>query len=133
MMDLQKYQHILCYGPQVVRKSNASGVMIWYRNKGYYGYQTLHLLGIWTHNIEANIVLTISIRDLPYRAAVYSPEGYHATIQKGFKLFYEDNGQLPDEKDHILFESIYNQKERLTHRQTLLDILHQWQLDIDAD
>jgi hypothetical protein len=128
----RNYQHILCYGPQVVRHDSSSGVVIWYRKKGYYGYQLLHLMGIWAHQYKEGIKLTIGIRDLPYRAATYNPEGYHATIRKGFTLFYEDYGHPPDEQDTVLFQSNYQQKERLTLRQTLPKILHQWQVEIDA-
>lgn len=129
----QKYKHILCYGPQTCRQSIGSGVVIWYLNKGYYGYQTLRLLGVWAHNIETDIYLTIGIRDLPYRAAIYSPEGYHTSIRKGFRLFYEDDGHPPEDNDTILFQVVYQQKERLTLRQTLHNILHQWQTGIDLD
>jgi hypothetical protein len=132
-LPLQDYKHILCYGPQAIRQSKESGVVIWYRNKGYHGYKTLHLLGIWAHHIETNIALTIGIRNLPYRAVIYNAEGYHASIHKGFRAFYEDDGHHPTDTDNILFQMIYQQKERLTHRQTLHKILHQWQLDINSN
>jgi len=132
-LPLHDYKQILCYGPQVTRQATWSGVVIWYRNKGYYGYQMLHLLGVWVHQHETNIYLTIGIRDLPYRAAIYSAEGYHASIRNSFKLFYEDNGHPPQDGDKILFQTMYQQKERLTIRQTLLNVLHQWQIDINSD
>lgn len=132
-LQLQDYKHILCYGPQVIRQPKESGVVIWYRNKGYHGYTTLHLLGIWAHNLETDIYLTVGIRDLPYRASIYDPEGYHASIHKGFRAFYEDDGHHPTDTDTILFQMIYQQKERLTHRQMLHNVLHQWQLNIDLD
>lgn len=127
------YKHILCYGPQVIRKPTWSGVVVWYRNKGYYGYQILHLLGIWAHQHHTNIELAIGIRDLPYRASIYSAEGYHASIRNGFKLFYEDDGHPPEERNAILLQTIYQQKERLALRQTLINSLLQWQLDINSD
>ena len=130
-LPLRDYKHILAYGPQVIQQATGSGVVIWYRNKGYYGYQVLHLLGVWAHQEETEIYLTVGIRDLPYRASIYSPEGYHASIRKGFRLFYEDDGHSAQEEDTILFQTPYHQNERLTLRQMLLKILHQWQKDIE--
>jgi len=132
-LPLKTYKHILCYGPQVIRQAIWSGVVVWYRNKGYYGYQTLHLLGVWAYQHDTDINLIIGIRDLPYRAPIHNPEGYHASIRNGFKIFYDDNGHPPDQTENILFQSPYNQKERLTFRQTLNKILNQWFAKIESD
>ncbi len=132
-LPLKSYKYILCYGPQVIRHEMWSGVVVWYRDKGYYGYQLLHLLGVWAHQRTTNIDLIIGVRDLSYRASIYNPEGYHASIRNGFKLFYEDNGHPPDETANILFQSPYNQKERLTFRQTLNKILNQWLTEVETD
>jgi len=132
-LPLKRYEHILCYGPKVIRQYSWSGVVIWYHNKGYYGYQLLHLLGVWAYQQDTDIHLIIGIRDLPYRASIHNPEGFHTSIRKGFKLFYNDNGHPPTDTENSLFKSTYNQKERLTLRQTLYNILNQWQIDIDTD
>lgn len=129
----KQYQHIICHGPKIVTHKEWSGVVIWYRPKGYYGYQMLYLLGTWIHQVNENIQLTIGVRELSYRAAVYNPEGYFASIRKGFTLFYKDNGHPPSPEDTILFESIYTTKERLTLRQTLEKCLSQWQQEIETD
>lgn len=132
-ISTRKYQTILCYGPQVIRKSTWSGVVAWYFNKGYYGYRNLNLFGVWVYQQDSNIHLSIGIRALPYCAAVYNPEGFHVSIRKDFKLFYEDNGHPPSETDTPLFTTIYQQKERLTLRQTLQSYINQWHLDIESD
>lgn len=132
-LPLLKYENILCYGPKVIRKTPWSAVVIWYLNKGYYGYQTLYLFGVWVLQRDADIVVSTGIRKLHYQAAVYNAEGFHASIRKGFKLYYEDIGKPPTTSDTILFETIYQQKERLTLRQTLQNIVTQWKLDKESD
>ena len=128
----RSYAGILCYGPKSIRGAAWSAVIIWYHPKGYYGYQKLKLLGVWAHCLNADIMLTIGIRQLPYQASIYNPESYHAAIQRGFKLYYDDNGAPPDENDSILFQARHSPKERLTHRQTLDNILLRWQRKIDS-
>ena len=132
-LTLKTYDNILCYGPQVIHQPTWTGVIIWYLNKGYYGYRELNLLGIWAHQQNSDMLLTIGLRKLPYQAAVYNPEGFHASIRKGFKLFYEDDGHPPTEAEMILFQFVYEAKERLTLRQTLQNLTHQWQQDVDSD
>lgn len=132
-IPMKKYDSILCYGPQVIRKVSWSGVVVWYRQKGYHGYRTLYVLGVWSHTIDTDIILTIGIRALPYKQEIYTAEGYHASIRKEFQIFYEDDGHPPTEQDTILFQQVYEQKERLTLRQTLEATLKQWQSDIDQN
>jgi len=126
------YGDIVCYGPKSIRGAAWSAAVIWYHSKGYYGYRKLNLLGIWTHYINANLTLTIGIRQLPYQSAIYNPESYHTAIQRGFKLYYSDKGMPPDDKDRILFQEGYQSKKHLTFRQALHDALRQWQSEIDS-
>ena len=121
------YADRLCYGPKAIRRAAWSAAVIWYHPKGYYGWQRLKLLGIWAHGVHTDIMLTIGIRQLRYQAPIYNPESYHAAIKRGFRLYYGDNGAPPDEHDRILFQARHSSKERLTHRQTLNDILLRWQ------
>ena len=124
------YADILCYGPKFIRAAAWSAVVIWHHAKGYYGYQRLYLLGVWAHCDHTEIMLTIGSRQLAYRAPIYSPESYHAAIQRGFSLYYDDNGRPPDEKDKVFFQSAYSSKERLQYRRTLQHILRRWQAEI---
>ena len=127
-----EYKHILCYGPKAVRGQAWSGVVIWYHSKGYHGYQNLHLLGVWAHYREGELLLSIGIRQLSYRAPVYDPGVYRVAIQNNFSIYYEDDGQPPGEEDRLLFRARFNIKKRLTLRQTLVKILQKWRQEIDA-
>lgn len=127
------YSNLIVHGPKALRYKTWSGVVIWYRPKGYHGYKTLSLFGVWASQVGSDIQLTIGIRELPYRAAVYSAEGYFATIQKDFKLFYEDRGNPPTDDDIILFQTTHQAKERLIYRQTLSKIANQWAVDVNRN
>ncbi len=127
------YDHIIVHGPKVRRFKTWSGVVIWYRNKGYTGYKVLSLFGVWVHQNNTSINLIIGIRQLPYRAAVYNAEGYFASIRNDFKLFYDDKGQPPTTDGTILFQTVYQAKERLAYRQTLSNIITQWYTDVNVD
>lgn len=126
------FEQILCYGPQTARGRAWSGVVIWYHSKGYHGYQTLRLLGVWAHYRNSKIVLSIGIRRLPYRAPVYDPGVYRVAIQNNFRLYYDDNGQPPEDGDRRLYHAPFKLRERLEHRQALADILQRWISEIEA-
>ena len=126
------FDPILVYGPRTVRGRAWSGVVIWYHKRGYHGYQTLHLLGVWAHYRAGDIVLSIGLRSLPYRAPVYDPGVYRVAIQNNFSIYYDDDGQPPDEGDRILYRATFKAKERLNHRQTLAELLQEWRREIEA-
>lgn len=128
----REFERILCYGPQTVRGRAWSGVVIWYHSKGYHGYQTLRLLGVWAHYREGEIMLSIGIRRLPYRAPVYDPGVYRVAIQNNFRIYYDDNGHPPGDGDRLLYRAPFRSKKRLEHRQALNDLLHSWLKEIDA-
>lgn len=127
------FERILCYGPEALHGAAWSGVVIWYHNKGYHGYQTLHLLGVWAHYRGDEIMLSIGIRSLPYRAPVYDAGVYRVAIQNNFRIYYEDDGHPPDESDGALYRAPFKSKERLIHRQTLAELLEKWRREINAD
>ena len=127
-----EFKHILCYGPKAFRGQAWSGVVIWYHSKGYHGYQTLNLLGVWAHYRESELRLSMGIRTLSYRAPVYDPGVYRVAIQNNFNIYYEDAGHPPGEEDRLLFRAHFDMKERLTLRQTLVELLQQWRQEIDA-
>lgn len=128
----QDFERILCYGPQTVRGRAWSGVVIWYHSKGYHGYQTLRLLGLWAHYREGDIMLSIGIRRLPYRAPVYDPGVYRVAIQNNFRIYYYDDGHPPADGDRLLYRAPFKLRERLEHRQALNDLLHSWKSEIAA-
>lgn len=126
------YEAILCYGPQALRGPAWSGVVIWYHRKGYHGYQILNLLGVWASYRAGEILLSIGIRPLPYRAPVYDPGVYRVAIRSNFRIYYDDKGHPPDEKDRVLYRAPFKADERLRQRQTLRDLLQSWRSEIEA-
>lgn len=126
------YPDILCYGPKALRRSAWSAVVIWHHQKGYHGYQLLELLGVWARYQEADILLTIGRRRLPYRAPVYDAGVYHVAIQTGFTLYYEDDGRAPSAADSTLYCAKFNSRDRLSHRQALTKILENWKREMRA-
>ncbi|MCY3864761.1 MAG: hypothetical protein OXG68_04905 [Chloroflexi bacterium] len=126
------FERLLCYGPQTVRGRAWSGVVIWHHSKGYHGYQTLRLLGVWAHYREGEIMLSIGIRRLPYRAPVYDAGVYRVAIQNNFRLYYDDDGHPPADGDRLLYRAPFKLRERLEHRQALTDMLHSWISEIEA-
>lgn len=126
------FERVLCYGPQTVRGRAWSGVVIWYHRKGYHGYQTLNLLGVWAHYRAGEIMLSIGTRALPYRAPVYDPGVYRVAIQKGFRIYYEDDGHPPAEGERALYHAPFRLNERLLHRQALVELLQRWRSEIEA-
>lgn len=128
----REYKTILCYGPRTCRAPAWSGVVIWYHSKGYHGYQTLNLLGVWAHYRQSEFLTSIGIRSLPYRAPVYDPGVYRVAIQNNFKIYYTDDGHPPDKSDRTLYRAPFKSKERLIHRQTLAGLLQKWRREIEA-
>lgn len=126
------FERVLCYGPQAIHGPAWSGVVLWYHKKGYHGYQTLNLLGVWAHYREGEITLSIGIRSLPYRASVYDPGVYRVAIQSNFRMYYEDDGHPPEESDRLLYRAPFKLKERLNHRQTLNELLQKWRGEVEA-
>ncbi len=128
----EEFQHVLCYGPRALRGSAWSGALIWYHRKGYYGYQTLHLLGVWAHYREGECLLSMGIRSLPYRAPVYDAGVYRVAIQSNFRIYYDDAGGPPDKDDRLLYQVEFNETDRLKQRRALLDKLQRWRGEIQA-
>lgn len=127
----REYAQILCYGPLALQGRAWSGAVVWYHKRGYHGYQTLSLLGLWAHYHDRRIMLSAGLRQLPYRAPVYDPGVYRVAIQSGFRLYYDDDGQPPHGDDRLLYRAPFDLKERLKHRQALAEILTQWAAEVE--
>ena len=127
----RSYDSILCYGPNSLRRSAWSAVVIWYQNKGYHGYQTLDLLGVWAHYAGTQIMLSIGIRKLQYCAPIFDAGVYRVAIKNGFQLYYEDDGRPPEAGDSPLYHEPFKMEKRLTHRRALCEILDKWQDGIE--
>jgi hypothetical protein len=126
------YRRVRCYGPKSLRGSAWSAAVVWYHETGYHGYQTLYLLGVWAHYNQDRLLLSIAERQLPYRAPVYDAGVYRVAIQNSFNLYYDDAGEPPDATDNLLHHCRYQENERLAQRQTLKDIVSQWQLKLET-
>ncbi len=120
------YPNILCHGPKALHGKAWAGVVIWYRQKGYHGYQKLKLFGVWAHHAEKELLLSVGIRKLSYRAPIFDAGVYRVAIENGFHLYYDDDGHPPGGEDQLLYQSSFDMKERLAHRQALSDILMEW-------
>lgn len=126
------YRQVLCYGPKSLRGSAWSAAVVWYHHKGYHGYQTLALLGVWAHYDQDRILLSIAERQLPYRAPVYDAGVYRVAIQNSFSLYYDDAGGPPGNGDRLLHRCRFQENERLRHRLTLKEIIAAWQVKLDT-
>lgn len=122
----ETYPHILCHGPKALHGKAWAGVVVWYRQKGYHGYQELELFGVWAQHAEKELLLSVGIRKLSYRAPIFDAGVYRVAIENGFQLYYEDDGHPPGGEDQLLYQSPFDTEERLAHRQALSDILTDW-------
>ncbi len=126
------YQQVMCNGPKYMRGAAWSGVLIWWRHKGYHGYQKLNLLGVWTHYREGEILISIGSRQLTYRAPIYDAGVYRVAIENNFRIYYEDDGRPPGENDRLLYRAPYEAQKRLQQRQALDEIVQQWRTEMES-
>lgn len=127
------YRGCLCYGPKHVRGAAWSGAVVWYQRKGYHGYQTLTLLGVWAHYLHETIALSIGLRELPYRAPVYDAGVYRVAIRDNFSIYYDDDGRPPLTDDQLLYQEDFKPRDRLAHRQALQGVLDEWRRQRESD
>lgn len=112
-----------CYGPKVCQGSDWAGVVLWWPDQGYYGYQKLTLVGVWGLVGNAEWQILVGARQLAYQAAIYDPEAYHQLIKKQFSLYYEDHG-APPSPSNAIWQSRYHPDQRLHLRAELRQALH---------
>lgn len=128
-----QYAKILCHGPKALQGKAWAGVVVWYHQKGYHGYQELDLFGVWAHYAEQELLLTIGIRRLRYRAPIFDAGVYRVAIENGFQLYYEDDGHPPGAEDKIWYRSAFDSKARLVQRQALSENLMQWRRRVGSN
>ena len=126
------YQHWLCYGPKSLRGAAWAGLVAWAHRKGYHGYQSLNLYGVWARFNDDEIRLCIGARTLPYSAPVYDAGVYRVAIQSSFRLYYDDSGRPPNGEEPLLYDRAFKAEERLQHRRALSEIVTQWQRQLAA-
>jgi hypothetical protein len=112
------------YGTKIFQRDNWAGLLLWYPNKGYYGYQMLTIVGIWVIEHEnETIMVQFGTRKTPYTAPVYNAEAYHKLIRKSYTTYYNDSGEPPSTP---LFEIQYEPENRLEIRQQLENTITNW-------
>lgn len=116
---------VLHYGPSSFTGKGWAAALIWYRQKGYHGYQTLMLFGIWAVDADDTTRLLIATKPLKFSAPVYNAESYHALIRQSFKTYYADDGSPPSE-DYIIYETTFDPTRRLKLREELATEMIQW-------
>lgn len=117
---------ILCYGPATKRQPDAVRVVVWYLPKGsMQSYKTLYLFGIWARGQAPEVDLTIGTRQLAYQAPVYTAEAFWKLIKRDYATYYHDDGQPP--VDAILYQTTYNEEQRLAIRQQIAEVIQAWQ------
>ena len=122
---------ISCFGPGVFRgylPHAWTGVVLWYKPRGYYHYSTLHMIGVWALRHDEQIQVIIGRKDVAYAHPIYNAEAYFRRIQTEFRTFYQDNGCPPDEANH-LYSEIYDPMRRLEMRQAVERLLKSWSDD----
>lgn len=115
-----------CHGPGVYRGADWVGVLLWQRERGYAGYRTLHLFGVWGRWREAAPWLLIGTRTLSYQASHYTPEAYHQLIRRDFTTYYGDSGAPPVDAANVRYEQAYQAAQRLSLRQRLHEETLRW-------
>ena len=118
----------LCFGPKVFSGALPApwvGVLIWRRERGYYGYRTLHLLGVWALAEADGVRVVVGAKTLKYSAPFYDAEAYFALIKRGFETYYKDKGGPPPVASHR-FSALYDPAERLTLREQLRRAVESW-------
>ncbi|MCY3780905.1 MAG: hypothetical protein OXG78_11395 [Chloroflexi bacterium] len=131
-LSREGYAQWLCHGPKSLRGSAWAGVVAWAHRKGYHGYQSLNLHGVWAHYVDDEIRLSIGIRTLPYNAPVYDAGVYRVAIQSNFRIYYDDSGRPPYGEEPRLYGRAFKEEERLQHRQALIEIVKQWRGQLAA-
>lgn len=112
----------LWHGPRAFVGTGWAGVLVWFRERGFHTYRTLHLFGVWALAIPDEDAtptdLVIGRRTLSYQAAIYNPESYFALIQRGFQTHYADRGNPPDlaNEGQIAWRMRYQAAQRLALR-----------------
>jgi hypothetical protein len=121
------------YGPKSVRSTVLTadagwvGAVLWGKQRGYYHYQQITLLGVWAV-AGANGATTIlaGTKALTFDHPLFNPEAYYHTIQQDFYLYYPDDGSPPTEPDTRLYQVVYTEGERLGIRTALATALKGW-------
>lgn len=131
--EQQAAQHrdISCFGPDVFRGFLPCawvGVALWYKQKGYFFYGRLQLLGIWALRGDGDkdgVTMVSGLRTLHYALPFFNAESYYHRIQREFRTSYMDNGQ-PPATAAARYRTAWEPARRLEIRRELEALLQQW-------
>lgn len=126
----QEAQHrdISVFGPDVFRGYLPRawvGVALWYKQKGYYFYDRIGLLGIWALRGDEGADIACGLRRLHYSLPFFSAESYHHRIRREFRSGYKDDGRPPPVAAR-LYTSAWHPERRLEIRRELEEALLLW-------
>jgi hypothetical protein len=132
-LQQQQFHTIQCFGPKSINsglKPTApsevwEGVVVWCKQRGYYSYRTLTLLGIWAIMAGEAVTLALGTKQLAFTGHYYNAESYFRHIKSRFDIYYEDDGSPPDESRR-LYSVQYDSAQRLAIRQALSETLARW-------
>lgn len=119
---------ISCFGPGVFRGYLPVawvGVVVWHKPRGYYFYDTLGLIGIWSLRADDGIDVVVGRRNLTYNLPFFNAESYYRLIQKEFRTFYKDSGSPPSEAGRT-YTMRYDPAQRLDIRREIEAELQRW-------
>lgn len=118
-LDQLRRRTQLCYGPKVIHSGGkliSTGVVIWRRAPGYYGYKTLSLIGLWTFHRDEQTLVAIGTKKLAFSPPFYDADAYHKLIRKDYDLYYQDDRTPPAKP---AFAVRYDAEQRLDLRETV--------------
>jgi len=127
------HEKISCFGPGHFRgylPITWAGVGLWYKQRGYYYYDHIQLVGIWAQRpVPDQIEVVLGVRDLAYALPFFNPESYYRRIQEEFRTFYKDSGAPPAPEEQR-YKVIYESTKRLEVRRALEDEMIIWATDL---
>ncbi len=128
-----RHDSITCYGPGVFRgylPLTWAAVTIWYKQRGYYYYDHLYLLGIWAmRSDEDTTQVIVGQRVLDYELPFFNPDSYYRRIQEEYRIFYKDSG-APPTGENQRYSVTYDPAARLDIRREIEDALRLWAIDL---
>jgi hypothetical protein len=123
-----KLEQITCYGPKSFRGHTSApwvGVVLWYKPRGYFHYETLTLLGLWAYEDSGERFLTLGMKALKFTAPIFNAESYYHHIKRRFDLYYPGDASPPS--DGIQLYSVqYDPSKRLEIRAAIQQELTRW-------
>ena len=126
-----EYARWFCHGPKALSGKAWAGALVWAHRKGYHGYQTLKLHGVWAHYADGGIMLSIGTRQLPYSAPVYDAGVYRVAIASNFRIYYADKGAPPESDTKLDYRQPYREDDRLRQRRILEEIVRRWRRELE--